>query len=110
VTEGCRRGRSDLSRRAYPARDLRAAVALDDGDLVLALEVEQVWNVLPMDGPTFRSRARLMHRRSEKRIEDAMIAAMALVHGLTVVTRNVRDFAPLGVEALNLVTPQPGRR
>ena len=30
-------------------------------------------------------------------IKDSLIAATALVHGLTVVTRNVRDFAPSGV-------------
>lgn len=30
-------------------------------------------------------------------IIDTQIAAIALVHGLTVVTRNLRDFAPLGV-------------
>ena len=32
---------------------------------------------------------------------DAMIAATALVHGLTVVTRNVKDFAPMNVPVLN---------
>jgi predicted nucleic acid-binding protein len=32
---------------------------------------------------------------------DAFIAATALVHGLTVVTRKVRDFAPMGVEMLD---------
>lgn len=32
---------------------------------------------------------------------DAFIAATALVHGLTVVTRNVADFAPMGVKVLN---------
>jgi predicted nucleic acid-binding protein len=32
---------------------------------------------------------------------DAFIAATALVHGLTVVTRNVADFAPTGVVTLN---------
>ena len=32
---------------------------------------------------------------------DAYIAATALVHGLTVVTRNVRDFAATGVRVLN---------
>jgi toxin FitB len=36
--------------------------------------------------------------RSER---DAIIAATALVHGMTVVTRNVEDFAPTGVEILN---------
>ncbi|WP_242523074.1 hypothetical protein [Thiocystis minor] len=32
---------------------------------------------------------------------DALIAATALVHGMTVVTRNVPDFAPTGVQILN---------
>jgi predicted nucleic acid-binding protein len=32
---------------------------------------------------------------------DAIIAATALVHGLTVVTRNTRDFEPTGVGLLN---------
>ena len=32
---------------------------------------------------------------------DALIAATALVHGLTVVTRNVKDFEPMGVKVLN---------
>lgn len=32
---------------------------------------------------------------------DALIAATALVHGLTVVTRNTSDFAPMGVTVFN---------
>ena len=32
---------------------------------------------------------------------DALIAATAMVHGLTVVTRNVADFEPIGVTLLN---------
>jgi len=32
---------------------------------------------------------------------DALIAATALVHGMTVVTRNVADFVPTGVEIFN---------
>ncbi|MGA2115642.1 MAG: hypothetical protein ABSH56_12950 [Bryobacteraceae bacterium] len=32
---------------------------------------------------------------------DGLIAATALEHGLVIVTRNVRDFAGLGVEILN---------
>ena len=32
---------------------------------------------------------------------DALIAAAALVHGMTVVTRNVADFRPSGVPVLN---------
>jgi predicted nucleic acid-binding protein len=37
-------------------------------------------------------------RRSE---HDAFIAAAALLHGMTLVTRNVADFAPTGVETLD---------
>ncbi|GAA5160400.1 type II toxin-antitoxin system VapC family toxin [Viridibacterium curvum] len=61
------------------------------------------WNVLPMDADTFRQWARLMHRhrQSDTVYEDAMIAATALQHRLTVVTRNVRDFARFGVPLLN---------
>jgi toxin FitB len=32
---------------------------------------------------------------------DSLIAATALVHGMTVVTRNVKDFVPMGVKVLN---------
>jgi predicted nucleic acid-binding protein len=42
-----------------------------------------------------------MHRRSDDLIEDAMIAATAIVHGMTVVTRNVRDFGAVGVATFN---------
>ena len=45
-----------------------------------------------MEAQTFRVWAKLMHRQSDTVYEDAMIAATAMVHNLTVVTRNVRDF------------------
>lgn len=35
------------------------------------------------------------------KVEDGLIAATAFVHGLTVVTRNVKDFEGLGVSILN---------
>jgi toxin FitB len=63
--------------------------------------VAAVWNILPMDARTFRTWARLMHRRSAALIEDAMIAATAQVHGLQVVTRNVRHFKDFGIEVFN---------
>ena len=59
------------------------------------------YNVIPMDGQIFREWARLMHRRSDTLFEDAMIAATARIHGLTVVTRNVADFKEFKVPILN---------
>ncbi len=59
------------------------------------------YNVLVMDGATFREWARLMHRRSDTLYEDAMIAATARVHNLTVVTRNISDFNCFGVSLLD---------
>ena len=56
---------------------------------------------LPMNAATFRAWAQLKHRRSDPLAEDAMIAATAVLHGLTVVTRNVCDFHRLGVDLLN---------
>ena len=57
-----------------------------------------------MDAAAFREWARLMHRRSDTLYEDAMIAATARVHGLTVVSRNVADFKALGMEAIDPFT------
>lgn len=59
------------------------------------------YGVLPMDAVAFREWARLKHRKSDTLIEDAMIAATALVHRLTVVTRNVDDFRQFGVDVLD---------
>jgi len=38
---------------------------------------------------------------------DALITATALVHDLTVVTRNVADFEPTGVQIMNPWTGRP---
>ena len=64
-------------------------------------QVADSYNVLAMDAACFRRWAKLMHRQSSTVYEDAMIAATALVHDLTVVTRNVRDFSRLDVPVLN---------
>jgi predicted nucleic acid-binding protein len=56
--------------------------------------------VLPIDGIVAQRCARLHvpDRRSER---DALIAATALVHGMTVATRNVADFVETGVSIHN---------
>lgn len=42
-----------------------------------------------------------LHVPNPRSDRDAIIAATALVHGMTVVTRNVNDFNQLGIEILN---------
>ena len=64
-------------------------------------QLAAAYNVLPMDAATFRRWAKLMRRQSDTVYEDAMIAATAQVHKLTVVTRNVRDFKGFNVPLLN---------
>lgn len=59
------------------------------------------YNALPMNAATFREWACIKHRRSDTLLKDAMIAETAVVHRLTVVTRNVRDLDQLGADLLN---------
>lgn len=56
--------------------------------------------ILPIDLPVAQQCARLHvpDRQSER---DALIAATGLIHGLAVVSRNVRDFAAIGVGLLD---------
>ena len=49
-----------------------------------------------LTGRAARERARLKHGKSDT--ENAMIAATAKVHQVTVATRNVRDFRVFGVD------------
>jgi predicted nucleic acid-binding protein len=60
---------------------------------------------LPWNAATGREWARLVvelrGRGLKMPLFDSMIAATARVHDLTIVTRNVRDFEPAGVEVLN---------
>ena len=67
-------------------------------------QVCDTFNILNMDGPAFRCWTQLMHHQSDTLYEDAMIAAIAKVHQLTVVTRNVADFKPFAVPLLNPFT------
>jgi predicted nucleic acid-binding protein len=89
--------------------EIQAGIELTrDQDPTKAAEIEawldqvaQAYNVLPMDAAVFRQWAKLMHGKSNTLYEDAMIAATASQHHLTVVTRNVADFKMLGVKILN---------
>ena len=99
----------DLFISAVTLGELQAGIEVTrERDATKATEIEawvdrvsETWNILPMDTATFRMWARLMHRRSDDLIEDAMIAATARVHGLQVVTRNVRDFKNFGIPVFN---------
>ena len=105
---------SDLHLSAVTLGEIQAGIELTrEQDAAKADEIEQwatavaaSYNVLPMDAQTFRLWAKLMHRSSNTLYEDAMIAATAKQHALTVVTRNVADFAAFGVQLLNPFEPQ----
>jgi toxin FitB len=56
--------------------------------------------ILPVDIAVARRCAKL-HIPDPRSERDAFIAATALVHGMIVITRNVNDFQPTGVEVLN---------
>ncbi len=56
--------------------------------------------ILPVDTAVAQCCARL-HVPDPRAERDALIAATALVHRLRVVTRNVADFQPMGVDLIN---------
>ena len=100
---------ADLHLSAVTLGEIQAGIELtreqdpskaDEIETWLAL-VAEAYNVVPMDAAAFRAWARLMHRKSDTLYEDAMIAATAQVHGLTVATRNVADFKALGIAVFN---------
>jgi toxin FitB len=77
-------------------------------DIAKAAAIEQFLDqvvsnfvILPMDAAMFRLWAKLMQHKPVQLSGDAMIAATALVKGLKVATRNVKDFEPFGVETVN---------
>ena len=58
------------------------------------------WRTLPIDSDVARRCAGL-HVPDPRSERDALIAATALVHGLTVVTHNVADFEKTVVRLIN---------
>jgi predicted nucleic acid-binding protein len=69
--------------------------------------VEYAGRILSIDAEVAAIAARL-HVPDPRPLADAFIAATALHHNLTVVTRNVKDFAPLGVRVLDPWTIDSG--
>ena len=59
------------------------------------------YQILAVDTQCFREWGRIMDRRPDRFLEDAMIAATARVHDLIVATRSEGDFKQLGVRVVN---------
>ena len=96
VTLGELQAGIELTRQQDPAKA---------GDIEAWVDrVSESFQVVPMDAACFREWGRLTHGKSDDVIEDAMIAATARVHSLTVATRNVRHFRGLDVELVNPFT------
>ena len=99
----------DLFLSAVTIGEIQAGIEITrEQDTAKAHQIEQwldlvanSYNVLPMTADIFRTWAKLMHRTSDTLYEDAMIAATAKQHHLTVVTRNVADFQDFGVKLFN---------
>jgi predicted nucleic acid-binding protein len=106
---------SDLHLSAVTVGEIQAGIEVTrDQDPLKGAEIEawldevaETFSILPMDAGAFRLWARLMRGRSDDVLEDAMIAATALSHDLTVVTRNERDFAGMGVRTFNPFASRP---
>jgi predicted nucleic acid-binding protein len=100
---------ADLHIAAVTLGEIQAGIELTrERDAIKAGELEawlnQISNsygIIPMDARAFRLTAVFMHKRSEDLYEDAMIAAVASIHNLIVVTRNVRDFVDFGIRTLD---------
>jgi toxin FitB len=105
-------GDASLNLSAVTIGEIQVGIELtrqQDGARARELErwldlISDTYNVIPMDAAAFRQWAIFMHRRSDALSEDAMIAATAKIHQLTVVTRNVADFKVLGAAVINPFT------
>jgi hypothetical protein len=80
-------------------RDQKQAALLDRWIRTYVLQ-SFARRILPFD-ESVAMRCASLHVPDPRPERDAMIAATALVHGLTVATRNVADFAPMGVALLD---------
>jgi toxin FitB len=100
---------TDLFLSAVTIGEIQAGIEITrENDRQKASEIERwldqvtdTFSIISLDSAIFRTWAKFMHRKSDHMIEDALIAATAAVNGLTVVTRNVRDFERFGVKVVD---------
>lgn len=83
----------EITRSQDPARAAQIHQWLDD--------IVGSHQCLDATADIFREWARLMHGRQDDMIEDCLVAATARIHNMTVATRNVKHFLPLGVSVIN---------
>ncbi len=99
----------DLYLSSVTLAEIQAGIEITrDQDIERAVELEAwldevatTYNILDLDGNAFRAWAKLMHKKSDTLYEDGMIAAIAKVNKLIVVTRNITDFESFDVKLLN---------
>jgi predicted nucleic acid-binding protein len=60
--------------------------------------------ILPVDTAVAR-RSAALHVPDPRPVRDSLIAATALVHGMSVVTRDAADFEPMGVDLIDPWAP-----
>jgi predicted nucleic acid-binding protein len=97
-------------RRIIPGRDELYVSAISRAELFSGRGAEErrirrllePMENLPVDA-AIAERAGRLRRGTSRRLPDALIAATALEHRLTLVTRNIRDFE--GVKGLRLRQP-----
>ena len=83
----------EKTRRSNPER----AVELKNWlDAVIRRE-----RILPLMTEIARKWGELKYRHQEDKFSDVMIVATAIVHNLTIATRNTRDFKGFGVKLVN---------
>ena len=64
-------------------------------------QVVRTQQIIDIDATTYRTWAKITVSQSNTVYEDALIAACAITHALTVVTRNVKHFRSFDVPLLN---------
>lgn len=94
---------------AVSVGEIQTGIEITRGrDPTRAAEIEQwleriiqTFQICDFDAASSRIWAKLMQKTTTDHVLDAMIAAIAMARGMTVVTRNVRDFKSFGVAVLD---------